>query len=338
MLEWQLSETLGHLGIPIRTPAEGKNVSPGWLGIDCPSCADRNKHLGVRVDDLFCSCWRCDLHGHLFGILQEHFDISWGTIKRVFGSGRMEKPDQKVSDYVLEILNGKVEHSGESEDVRLPSGAHPITERIHFPLLDLFLQRRGYTRKDCMASGAFVARTGLFSCRIILPILQGQKIIAYQGRGLAERMIPKYLSIGLTSSCLYGLDDCDLTKPLFLVEGVFDKWRLGAQAICSFGKKLSLVQRRLLAEVKPSLLYLLWDSDAFWNCRLIKDELSAYGIEAVHVILPDGEDPDSLGLEKTKQLIDETRRESNDFSRGTPQGSFQNEGSSAFDADPNQAI
>ena len=38
---------------------EGKNVSAGWIGLQCPYCSDQSNHLGVCLDGKGFSCFRC---------------------------------------------------------------------------------------------------------------------------------------------------------------------------------------------------------------------------------------------------------------------------------------
>lgn len=305
----RLVDNLRRLNLDARTSAEAKNVGRGWIGIDCPVCADTGKHLSVNVKSLRCACWRCDLRGHLFSILQEHFNVTWGTIKQTFKArGIAIDRDQTLSLQVQRILEGApLKPEAEQTVIKRPPHARAITRDTDMPMLDNFLARRFYTRKDCIEAGALVASFGMFAGRLIVPIYHDGQIVAYQGRTMVENGVPKYYADGITGNYFYGLDECDLNKPVALVEGVFDKWRLGPQALCSFGKTLSSAQKRILAEVQPQYLYLVWDADAFWSARSIRGELAAYGINVKHIELPEGEDPDSLGTQHTLRLIWENR-------------------------------
>lgn len=38
---------------------QGKNVTAGWVNIQCVFCDDLSNHLGIRLSDYRVSCWKC---------------------------------------------------------------------------------------------------------------------------------------------------------------------------------------------------------------------------------------------------------------------------------------
>ena len=53
---------LDDLGIDYKL--SGKNVTSGWIEVNCPFCGDPSYHLGISPTNLF-HCWRCGEKGNL---------------------------------------------------------------------------------------------------------------------------------------------------------------------------------------------------------------------------------------------------------------------------------
>jgi len=51
----------------------GKNVSEGWIGVQCPFCGDHSNHLGVNIDSKVISCFSCGTTGNVIKYLSEVF-------------------------------------------------------------------------------------------------------------------------------------------------------------------------------------------------------------------------------------------------------------------------
>ena len=132
---------------------------------------------------------------------------------------------------------------------------------------------------------------------------------------MEEEGKPKYLSRGPLNTCLYGLEKCSQSRPVVVVEGFLDQWRIGWPSVCSFGKKLSSTQISLLFQLNPSKVILAWDSDAFWEQFQTERRITSLGIECTSLRFPPGEDPDSLGRGGLLSLYKEKGGKSNDLVR-----------------------
>ena len=310
--EKKVEGLLDRFQITYRRPGEGPNVNIGWLGLDCPRCGDTSKHLGVNVASLHCYCWRCQNNMHLHTLLMEEFNVPWGEIK-LYGSGQaIESPSLSsntgLEDHVSSILadDSKPTYTARNPEPR-PDGMYALTATTTFPAMDNFLKSREYTIEDAESHGCFVGHTGVMANRLVFPIVDPEtnEPVAWVGRGIAPAIKPKYKAKGPVNDYLYGFETITPGQPLIVVEGIFDQWRMGPNSVACFGKALTKSQQRLVRKLRPNPLYLVWDADAFWEAVEIRDVLTEYGYEVVHVELPEGEDPDTLGQDKVLTLIDE---------------------------------
>jgi hypothetical protein len=71
------------------------------------------------------------------------------------------------------------------------------------------------------------------------------ELVGYQGRATNDEISPRYFSCPNTSKTrmLYNFDVASRQAHVVVVEGARSVWRIGASAVCTFGKTLSLYQQ-----------------------------------------------------------------------------------------------
>lgn len=299
-----LCQALERLGIDYRT--EGQNISGvNWIGIDCPGCHDSNKHMGVEINSLRCSCWRCQLRGNLYTILSEFYRVTWGEYKSLFCEQRVDLGDP---DGIEARVRGMLRHDDEpdktSPDVfEWPRLCFPVEQFRDDSMLRAFLKRRNYTLEDCIQHGCRMTRFGKLAHRLLIPVHHQGLMLGLLGRALYDELTPRYWAAGPLNRTLYGIEHIRAGDSVLLVEGVFDQWRCGAGAVASFGKKLSAEQRRLLFRARPARVFFCWDADAFWQVEDVARELVQQGVSVLKVEMNDRKrDPDLLGRDKMLAL------------------------------------
>src|SRR5512135_811461 len=62
---------------------EGKNVSPGWVNVQCPWCGDLSNHLGFNIDKQYYRCWKCGWHPTV-DTLQRILNVERATVQAMF--------------------------------------------------------------------------------------------------------------------------------------------------------------------------------------------------------------------------------------------------------------
>ena len=55
---------LDYIGVPYTET--GKNVSAGWVGVQCPmpGCSDQSNHMGLNLTSPVCTCYHCGRKGN----------------------------------------------------------------------------------------------------------------------------------------------------------------------------------------------------------------------------------------------------------------------------------
>jgi DNA primase len=130
--------------------------------------------------------------------------------------------------------------------------------------------------------------------RIYIPVMFRNELVGWQCRSLTPDRGPKYLNAPnmRKSALLYNYDQA-ATQPFVVVEeGVTSVWRIGAPAVCLFGKTMSMFQQNLLARTWGGIpIFLILDHDAKVEMAQAKALLAQHNITALAIELPDARDP-----------------------------------------------
>ena len=159
-----------------------------------------------------------------------------------------------------------------------------------------------------------IEKKELYDERIIVPIVQGRRLVGWQGRlprFKTEKGEIKYMTSDnmSKSQVLFNFDRAVLGSVAVLTEGVFDVMRIGAPAMCLFGKHLSSYQIEALklgfSQAGGALVML--DPEEYARSERMAAELNEQQIfprGALAVKLPDARDPADLPPAYQKELID----------------------------------
>ena len=143
--------------------------------------------------------------------------------------------------------------------------------------------------------------------RIYIPVTFNGRLAGWQARSVGDDSYgPKYYnSPGMQKSrTLYNYDTASKQPLVVVVEGVPSVWRIGAPAVCLFGKSMSHWQRTTIATTwagKP--VFFLLDSDAHIELDRGVIELCEHDLQVIPVILPDKRDPADYKRAQLKDLL-----------------------------------
>jgi hypothetical protein len=295
----------------IRNWDKGKNVTHGWVNVNCPFCADPSNHCGVNPSTLIFNCWRCGMKGGFVDLLVELTGFSITECERIIKDSTVNFKQRPI-DKIKEELYGKEEEIEEQKRIvtALPKTFEPITWDTRFSLLDEYLERRKISRHTLIEYGCGICRAGDYMNRCIIPVYYQGRLVSYQAADLTGFADLKYDSapkeMGVINHYLYGLDE--IKKRMIVVEGVLDKWRTGKEAVAAFTSTLTPEQFKLIIAKELDELYFCFDPEvlAYYKAKAQAEKFRPF-ISTVEVVkLPFGKDPDELGREKVYECILET--------------------------------
>lgn len=217
---------------------QGPNSSPGWVNIKCPMCDDHSDHGGFNLISGKYNCWKCGPHDvarvvqQLLGCrIDEAKEIIWSySTRRSVLVASQKRPTSRVSK------------------VDVPGG--PMAQ-IH----KKYLVARNFN-PDKIYEQYHVLGTGpspdSYRYRLVIPIIHKGIVVSFQTRdvtGQAElryKSCPIELSLIHYKRLIYGLENYP-GDTVGVVEGVFDRWRLGSGFGCGFGTSLTHAQLKVLS-------------------------------------------------------------------------------------------
>jgi len=279
----------------VRYSREGKNVSPGWIGIKCPWCGDSSNHLGLNLKGKFINCWRCGKKGDIITLIRELEQCSFNRAKAII---------EEFQDRTFDVLRQDIQKRHATGEI-LPKEATAEFPGLHF----------NYLRKRNFDPNIIIPKYGLLACgntgdwkfRIIAPVFQDGKIVNFTARDVTGESRSKYKhcsndrAIVSMKECLYNLDSVRST--VLVVEGVTDVWRMGDGCVATMGIEWTQAQVRLLRERGIKRVFVLFDAEAQAQRQAEKlaAQLSVFVPEVGVLGIPGG-DPGELDERAVREI------------------------------------
>ena len=231
----------------------GKNVSSGYINIQCVFCDDTSNHLGINKKSLKCNCWKCGSHTFV-DLVMEIKSCSLKDAKEIFKS-------ISKGDFYEENIVEKTDLT-----LKFPKNATKIFPKQHLK----YLKKRGFN------PNRIIRDFDLYACgfdnqdykfRIIIPIYQMGKMVSFTTRDITGRADIPYKTAKPSESlirpkeCIFNIDTIRPGKDLILTEGPFDVMKFGQGAICFLGVKLTDERILQLSNKMIDRLFIIYDND-----------------------------------------------------------------------------
>lgn len=148
--------------------------------------------------------------------------------------------------------------------------------------------------------------------RLYFPVVENKTMVSIELRDYTESSSKKVLYPPDTNvSTLFGIDQLDYTKPLFLVEGIKSLWKLWLlerNSTSCFGIEINERQKDMLLKF-PEII-LLPDNDNGGN-RFISNLSKFYYHKPIYISrpIPCGFDPNDITIDELKYILYEKRQE-----------------------------
>jgi hypothetical protein len=311
--------------------------------VNCPRCGDTRQRLyisyfsGNMVSTSTTKCAKTNApkeagwfqFGNVYHCKNEGCHVGH-EISNAVGVGKSLHADQVIKTKPVAYRGGLVDSINLPKNFPLNSTAVPVD-------VLQYVQTRHYSPADL--DGQFDVRympPGVkmweneegdvmsWDHRLLIPITRAYKIIGWQARSTVSNPTSKkhkkyiFPPVSVTgegkSSWLYNMAEASYHKDLVIAEGVTDVWRIGQQAVGSFGKVLSDQQIKILKMVWGSYAscVIAFDGEKeAWKYALEMENLFrahnifAGGVKALR--LAEGYDPDNYTHEEINTLIHNAR-------------------------------
>ena len=238
---------------------EGKNISDGWIGIECPFCpdGDPSNHLGINIISKNISCWRCPASGSVLKL-----------IKKL--EPRLSK--KALSELVNQFSDREIPIDEPTEiNIKRSMTSDAITDSIDelLPLHRGWLDSRNFDPEYIFKKYGLkcFGPIGKYKHRLLIPYYRHKRIITFTTRDVTNLSKTPYMHCPTEESVvepkryLYNLDTVKDTA--IIVEGPTDVWRIGDGCVATMGITFMVEQLVLLKLRKVQRAFFMFDFEKF---------------------------------------------------------------------------
>jgi len=280
-----------------------KSSGRGFLG-RCPVCGDSKKSSNTmrlhvdyysQYDDYIAYCWNggCEVKGTTITSLMSMVKgISYTQAKKelneeVFDPKKIKdrlnnKKNIIEEEKVTKILDLDIEKDCLSISSTPES---TINKRFHKALVDFVRDRK--IPIDC-----YVAVSGRYKGRVIIPITINNELVYFQGRAISDEMTPKYLNPDVEkSNIILNIDKFDPDKSIIVTEGPIDSYMIeNNQGTNALGSNISDDLLEVLFDSTERDIVLAYDNpnidEAGKKCIMKMIEKGKYGKRVKYFLMP----------------------------------------------------
>tara|TARA_R100001443_G_scaffold116648_2_gene137741 strand:+ start:432 stop:1340 length:909 start_codon:yes stop_codon:yes gene_type:complete len=261
----------------------------------CPYCNHHKKKLVINTITEKWHCWVCGVKGI--------------GVERIFKKLGAYDKIPKLKSISKIKLNIKKEEK--STHVSLPIEFIPLVNGSpsspEFRNAARYIKSRGLTKIDVLRYNIGYCESGPYSGMVIIPSYDEEGVLNYfVGRSYYntdfKHKNPK------VSKDVIGLELLvNWNKSINICEGVFDAITIGENSIPIFGKFLPKKLKAKIKEKKVKKVNIILDNDARKEAIELCEYLMAEDIDVRMVDIPEDSDPNEMGREKIKNLIENTQ-------------------------------
>ncbi len=279
--------------------------------VNCPHCGDTKYRLYISYRyaeyPFLLKCWHHDCFAHNRSLKQQFYE-------RVLRSRRP-----------VDLPVRRAEAAVDTGPVEVPGNMLSLADLPHqHPAVD-YIRSRNYNPAHladrwgvAYCELAYEQRHFTLQGRLYIPVIMYERLVGWQGRYLANlpkgHPTPKYFSMpgNWRRNALYNYDVAKRYDDVVVTEGVSKVWRIGDQAIATFGKDISFPQKyKIMTQWRErGVVIMLLDPDAaILNARICAELHQVIRKGVVQVTLPAGMDPGDLATEAVWDFIFGAARE-----------------------------
>jgi DNA primase len=280
----------------IRFESSGRNITTGWIGLNCPFCGDRSTHFGISNVGTF-NCWVCGETGTIIKYIAEIEKCRYSTAESIF---ERYKTDEK-------------QFLAQSEPVYTCEWPKGIQEK--WPQVNLdYLLMRGFKPEEVIEKYHLRPTHigGDYPYSIIAPVFINNEMVNYvvidvhrgkYGRRSKYENCQNAKAVVPIKSCLYNIDLVN-TPNMVIVEGIIDAWKVGDGAVATFGTAFTEVQLLHILKRKPKKIFIIYDAEpqALSSAREMACDLASICKKVEIIRLRNGTDPGDFSRDDTEQI------------------------------------
>jgi hypothetical protein len=260
-------EALQEVGIPYTI--KGQNLVFRCFNTVAHSNGDRNPSCNMDKDSGVYRCWSCDNRGNLITLFKA-FNRNPSAFFQ--DNSFYSKPKEQVREFHKDInilIRGNLYHPSKDETVQ----AYLKKISVHPDFVEQY-NVTYCTYAEMIAEHVEGIRDPIrMTNRIIFPVKHEGKLINMEGRyylPIEEGIkIKKVLyPPGCTTRYLFNFENCDLTKPVIVLEGIKDLckvWNITRNVVSTFSNNVTTEMLKQLSQFTNDIIFFINNDKAGWH-------------------------------------------------------------------------
>lgn len=264
----------------------------------CKSHLKNKNKLIVNTQKGLYHCWVCHERGsNVYWLLRKY---SIGSKSQIDEIAKFYKTNTKLN------LSNIVDVSNQTPSLYIPEGSYFLLSRKNEHTLNSirYLLSRGLAKDDIIRYNIHFCEEGDYESRLIIPSYDtNNNLNNFIARAVYPFYTPKYLEPKVKKSEIIHFENLiNWNLPIILTEGYFDAITIKHNCIPLTGTFITKKLYNKILQTKPQVTICL-DGMAKQESLVIAKKLHNKGISVRLTILPENEDPNSLGYKKVWEYI-----------------------------------
>ena len=247
----------------------------------CPKCDNDKQKFFIHTDDGRSNCFHCGFR-----------TSSWvGLIAQCEGLNGRAEIGKWIKEHESQLQAPHKFNKGVAcrMPMRLDLPPHCVPVETYDPFYE-YLRDREVTHDQIQQYRIHKCQEGKYQFRLIIPIMEGERLMYFFDRTVDPTETAKTLGIGSKkaywpvekSEVIFNLDSAAehtaAGNPLRIAEGVFDALSLGPGAIALLGKSCSEAQMAKILNLNPPGVEVCLDADAAPQAIKLASRLANWGL------------------------------------------------------------
>jgi len=214
----------------------------------CPLCGDSTTKSNVKrfhinyypaYDTFMYKCHRCGESNNVYQLYSILYDTSYKEAKKFLNDSTFKSESiQKRLSTQKENCDTKLKTD---LDINLKTDCYFIDDNPSSIIGKKLVKKlQSFINDRKISEKCFIAHTGRYKGRIIVPIINNNILEYFQGRSLYNNIEPKYLNPKIEKdNIILHRNVFDKNRDIIITEGIIDAMSIGNQSTCCLGSSIS---------------------------------------------------------------------------------------------------
>lgn len=224
-------------------------TKPGIWNCRCPICGDSKTKPNARrfvinyypaYDTYMYKCHRCGESGSVYSLCSSLYGISFHEAKKKLDMTEYNPSTiKKIINHVK--YDAKDDISNTELDIDLKNECYSVNSIVDDKRgIRLINKLKNFISSRMISDECFIAHSGRYKSRVIVPVINDNKLEYFQARSLDNDIQPKYLNPYVNKTpIIYNKNKISPDKSIIITEGLIDAMSVGSQCTCTLGADIS---------------------------------------------------------------------------------------------------